>query len=145
MNPQELILAALAASDGAVHTPVQVQKLAFLLTDKISQFTDGPQFTFVPHDYGPFDGAVYRELQNLEADGLVDVTHCPNLRWRSYRVTPAGQNRGREILNGLDPKIGEFVRRLSKWLRSLSFAELVSAIYARYPEMKVNSVFQGEK
>lgn len=142
MNRKQLILAALAASNGAVHTPVQVQKLFFLLDKKFPPHAGGPWFNFAACDYGPFDRAVYDELENLEREGLVEITRTSDLRRKTYRLTPEGQCQGEEILKGLDTKLGEYLRRLSQWVRSLSFAELVSSIYREYPEMKVNSVFR---
>ena len=143
MNRKHLVLAALAASNGAVHTPVQVQKLFFLLDKRISTHLGGPWFNFAACDYGPFDRAVYDELENLEREGLVEITRTSDLRRKTYRLTAEGQGEGNEILKGLDTKLVEYLQRLSKWVRSLSFAELVSSIYREYPEMKVNSVFRG--
>jgi len=36
----------------------------------------------------------------------------------------------------------DYIGRVSQFVRSLPFAELVSAIYTAYPEMRQNSVFQ---
>lgn len=32
---------------------------------------------------------------------------------------------------------------MAKWVRSLSFQQLVKAVYDKYPEMRANSVLQG--
>ena len=74
---------------------------------------------------------------------MVEILRNPALRWRNYRLTPEGQGAGEEILGQLDSHVADYVRGLSAFVRRLSFAELVTAIYAAYPEMKVNSVFQG--
>jgi hypothetical protein len=44
---------------------VQVQKLFFLLDENIAADLGGRQFSFEPYDYGPFDRAVYSELELL--------------------------------------------------------------------------------
>jgi uncharacterized protein len=80
MDRQSLLLAALAASDGATHSPVQVQKLFFLLDSEIPSYTGGPHFHFIPYDYGPFDAAVYDELANLEEQGFVVIEREPSTR-----------------------------------------------------------------
>jgi uncharacterized protein len=142
MDRQSLMLAALAASDGATHSPVQVQKLFFLLDKRIPSYTGGPHFHFIPYDYGPFDPEVYDELHKLEQKGLVIIEHQPSTRWKSYRLTPQGQQWGEKLLGEIDEIARRYIRDVSRWVRSLSFAQLVSAIYKAYPEMQVNSVFR---
>lgn len=143
MDRTDLVLAVLAASDGAAHTPVQVQKLFFLIDQKIPTFIGGAKFDFQPFDYGPFDHAVYRELESLSLRGLVEIGRTSDGRMNSYRATSAGLQMGRDRLGELDPVASDFIRRLSNWVRNQSFADLVSAIYREFPLMKVNSVFRG--
>jgi uncharacterized phage-associated protein len=142
MNRSEAILAALAASGGAEHSPVQVQKLLFLMDRKLGDRIGAPHFDFQPYDFGPFAPAVYRELEAREAEGEVEIITNDDLRRRKYRLTPAGQTKGDAILAALDPNIADYLRRLSAFVRSLSFAALVSAVYKAFPEMKANSIFQ---
>jgi hypothetical protein len=42
----------------------------------------------------------------------------------------------------MDKKAIAYIRQASEFVRSLSFTQLVSAIYKAYPEMRENSVFQ---
>jgi hypothetical protein len=141
MNRSELVLAALAASDGAVHSPVQVQKLFFLIDRTVaSALYGGPYFKFLPDDYGPFDKQVYEELEGLGRQGLVEVSWD---RMKKFRLAPAAYGVGHEKLAKCPPNVAQYLRDLSAWVRSLSFAELVSAIYRQYPEMRANSVFRG--
>src|SRR5271166_2558935 len=86
MTRNDFMLAVLAAGNGAAHTPVQVQKLFFLLDRKVSQQLGGPWFDFKASDYGPFDKAVYEELRSLSQQGLVTINAEPNAR-RTYRPT----------------------------------------------------------
>jgi hypothetical protein len=141
MTKDDFVLAVLAAADGANHTPVQVQKLFFLLDKKIPYHIGGTHFNFHPDDYGPFDSGVYRALEALSARGLVEVNKVADLRRKTYRTTSDGQRRGEAVLSGLSTGVADYIRQLSAWVRNLSFAELVSAIYAEFPDMKVNSVF----
>ena len=107
------------------------------MTDQIG---DGPYFQFKPYDYGPFDLQVYRELEEMEADGLAEI-HDPPLKSRTYRLTGKGQERGAEALAEVPEGIRVYIGNLVDFVRSQSFTELVSAIYRAYPDMKVNSVF----
>jgi len=145
MNRSELVLAVLAAGNGGAYTPVQVQKLFFLIDKKLSDHTGGPFFNFIPYDYGPFDKEVYRAIEALSESGEAEIIRNPCVGLKEYRLTTAGQKKGEQILRSLDLDNSDFIKRLSEFVRSLSFAELVSAIYKAYPEMKVNSVFKENK
>lgn len=137
---QEIILAALAPAKGSPHSPVQVQKLLFLIDREISDLLGGPFFNFQPYNYGPFDQAVYRELEDLAAKGLVRISFERN--WRNYELTPEGQEVADKVFKDLPQTARNYIKDASKFVRSLSFTQLVLAIYKAYPEMKENSVFQ---
>jgi uncharacterized protein YwgA len=143
MTKEGILLAGLAAGSGAAHTPVQIQKLFFILDRSIPEHIGGPHFDFSPYAYGPFDPAVYGKLEELAASGLIEIDLSEGTKRRQYRLTDAGLRSGQEILSGMDKKVAEYIRALSAWVRSLSFNQLVSAIYQKYPDMKANSVFKG--
>jgi len=111
------------------------------LDKNIGEQIGGPFFDFQPYDYGPFDSAVYHELEELEGDGVVEVIEQNRFGRRAYRLTDQGLEEGQAALSKLDPPIQEYIRKVAKWVRALSFSQLVSAIYNKYPEMKENSVF----
>ena len=137
------MLAILAAAEGGAYSPVQIQKAAFVLDRNLPQlFSDGSKFHFTPYDYGPFDRSVYSEVEKLEAEGLAVVNQSAG-RWRTYAASPQGVEQGKLLLAALPAAHSDYVRRVSEWVRSLDFATLVKSIYAAYPEMKANSVFQG--
>lgn len=137
---QRIVLAALAPACGAVHSPVQVQKLLFLIDREIKQHIDGPHFRFGPYNYGPFDKAVYAELETLASEGYVEVV--PQAGWQGFRLTPTGQAVGNSVLFGMTKVPQDYIHKASAFVRNLSFADLVSAIYKAYPDMKANSIFQ---
>jgi len=142
MNREEVVMMALASANGASHSPVQVQKLLFLIDREISQLVNGPYFNFRPYNYGPFDKAVYKTLEILASKGYVDVVVENN--WRNYKLTAIGQERGNRLLNTIPAKARDYIYRISEFVRRLSFTELVSAIYKAYPEMRENSVFKDK-
>jgi hypothetical protein len=143
LERKAFVLAAMAASKGALHTPVQVQKLFFVIDRKVGSLVGGPHFNFEPYDYGPFDRDLYRTLDELSCAGLVEVVVDEDIRRRRYRLTPTGQLEGQLALEKLPEQVSVYLTRLSEFIRSLSFGELVSAIYKEFPEMKANSIFQG--
>jgi len=140
---QTVVLAALAAQPAATFAPVQVQKLFFLLDKNVADNLGGPQFSFEPYDYGPFDRSVYDELNALAANGLVSITSTPDARRRGYTLTAAGYEAGLRAFNGMPQRARDYMVTVSNWVRSVSFAELVGAIYKQFPEMRARSVFRG--
>lgn len=142
MNRKELLLAALAAGgENANFTPVQVQKLFFLIDREASHLVGGPHFNFAPYDYGPFDRAVYDGLDALSREGRARIENTG--RYRVYSLSQAGFREGAAQLNKLAPNIRAYIANVAAWVRQLSFEQLVASIYNRYPEMKANSVFRG--
>jgi hypothetical protein len=142
MERDEIILAALAAGgENATFTPVQVQKLFFLLDREAAHLVDGPHFNFTPYDYGPFDRAVYDGLDALARQNLARVQNTG--RYRVYALSQAGFQQGMAKLGELPESARNYVTSVAQWVRQLSFEQLVASIYNRYPEMKANSVFRG--
>src|SRR5258706_16230856 len=88
MRIDEFVLAAMTPGGVYQYTPVQVQKLLFLLDRQIPEHTGGPHFHFEPYHYGPFDRNVYTQLDLLSARGLVaiDNTAAP----RRFTLTAGG-------------------------------------------------------
>ena len=141
MNQREIVLAGLAPANGASHSPVQVQKLFFLIDRNIPEAIDGPLFDFEPYNYGPFDKNVYDVLERLWMEDLVDINTEYSIR--RYKLTVQGQEEGERILATLPKYAQEYINAVSNFVRSLSFTKLVTAIYKEYPKMRENSVFQG--
>jgi uncharacterized protein len=142
MNRSEILLAGLAAAgENATFTPVQVQKLFFLLDREAAKLTDGPHFNFEPYDYGPFDSAVYNGLEELARQDRARVDSSG--RYRVYALARRGYIEGERILDDLPPNARDYIKSISEWVRQLSFQQLVASIYNRYPEMKAKSVFRG--
>lgn len=141
MTRTDLVLAALAAVPDGSFSPVQVQKLFFLIDENISDAIGGKKFDFVPYDYGPFDPEVYRTLNHLQRPGLTRVEQTSGQGGRRYELTPRGFQQGTTALETLPPNIAQYLRDLGKWVISQSFSDLVTTIYRMYPGMKVNSVF----
>jgi hypothetical protein len=142
MNRSEIVLAGLAAAgENATFTPVQVQKLFFLLDREAASVLEGPHFNFQPYDYGPFDREVYSELEDLSRRNLVLVHNAG--RYRLYQLSQEGFQQGEEILDDLAANAQDYITSISEWVRKLSFQQLVASIYNRYPEMKAKSVFRG--
>lgn len=144
MTPrQKFVLAAMAAGNSSAElSPVQAQKLFFLIDRNATSLLSGAFFNFKPYDYGPFDSAVYSDLDELSTfTGDVEVQRAGS--HRVYRLTDQGKAKAQIILNEMNPALRDYVGRLKDWVKSLGFRDLVSAIYQAYPDMRVNSIFRG--
>ena len=139
MTRREIVLAALAPSNGDKHSPVQIQKLLFLIDIEAAGLIEGPHFDFKPYDYGPFDKEVYVVFDELEEEGLTTIRSDSYVR--TYALTPKGQDEAEDVLKNLPEKARDYIQRASKFVLSLGFGELVASIYKAYPDMKKNSIF----
>jgi uncharacterized protein YwgA len=142
MTKRELLLACLAAAQGGTYEPVQIQKLVFLFQEKAPDLFKKKPFKFFPYNYGPFDQTIYAELDQMSGEGLVRIWPGTYGTPRSYDLTDEGKKAAKEVLDGMEDRFRGFLTELSAWVRSVSFATLVGAIYKEFPEMKVNSVFR---
>lgn len=138
-SPSDWLLLALAHREGRKLTPVQVQKVMFLLGKEMPKIVGADFYKFVPYNYGPFDPAIYRNLEALAEREMVLIEGAGAAR--SYSVTPLGLHRAKALARDADPKGIEYLRAVVDWAASLSFTGLVRAIYRDYPEFKENSVF----
>ena len=106
MNRNDILVAALACAEGKPLTPAQLQKAMFLIAKNAPQLVnDGPNYNFVPYDYGPFDKAVYDEAAVLRASGLANITPAAAGRWSEYAATEAGVTKGAELLSHMAPSM----------------------------------------
>jgi hypothetical protein len=140
LTRDDYVLAVLATAKGQSLSPVQVQKLFFLLDARVSEQIGGAYFAFEPYDYGPFDAGVYQDIDALVRRGFATVDRSSYVR--RYQLTPEGQDRGAALLSELPAPVQNFAQRCCDFVRAHGFAELVSAIYREFPDMKVNSVFR---
>lgn len=141
MDKNSAIIIAMAPAKRSPFTPVQMQKLMFLLDAELSDAIGGPLFSFEPYHYGPFDKSIYACLRGLNELGHVHIVAVEGQWWADFSLTAQGQVEGDNGLAQLDTWVREAIETYSKWVSGLSFSQLVSAIYKKYPDTKVNSVF----
>lgn len=143
LSRDEIALVVLSLAGGDAFTPVQIQKALFLASDKVADaFRADSRYHFEPYDYGPFDWRVYADAENLERRGLGQINQQPGSRWRTYAASPAGLAEGRRLAERLTGDQRAVLQKIVDLVRSLSFNELVSAIYKAYPPMQARSVFR---
>ncbi len=136
---QQRVLAAMTAGgEQASFDPAQIQKLLFLIDNEIPELIGGPHFDFKPHEYGPFDESVYAVLKSLHSKGCVHIDHTG--QYPRYALTPQGFRQGTEVQQDIPTLASEYLAEASVWIRSLTFRQLLTAIYTKYPEMAINSI-----
>jgi uncharacterized protein YwgA len=140
----DYVLAVLSAGEGKNFSPVQLQKLFFILDQEIPDLVDGPHFDFKPYDYGPFDSSVYSTLNELISSGnLVRSGESAHPR-RTYNTTNEGFTAGKALFDShFNSEARTYIKQIVDFVLGCNFSELVSAVYKQYPGMKVNSVFNG--
>lgn len=141
MDREEIVLIVLSAGGNSKYTPVQIQKVFFLVDKLIGDKIGGPFFKFVPYHYGPFDKSIYADLDSLKDKELVLINSTPLSSLKTFSLTDKGIERGQELMTKLGDKERKHIDKLNEYVRKLSFSQLVSSIYKAFPEMKKNSIF----
>jgi uncharacterized protein len=143
-TPRQLhILATLSVAPEAKFAPVQVQKILFLIDQNIADALGGKQFDFAAYDYGPFDKTIYKDLSELSKLGFVEIEDGDDRALvRKYSLTVNGLKVGQEKLHKLPSNAQSYINQVVPWAKSLSFSQLVGAIYKAYPDMRANSIFR---
>jgi len=142
MDRSDRTALALALAGDRGLTPVQLQKAVFLLQELVPAQAD--RYCFTPHNYGPFCGEVYDDARNLQANGVVSISERGASGYPEYRITADGQESvSARSADGLNQEEVAHARRIVEWVQRQSFRGLVSAIYERWPEYRVKSVFRG--
>jgi uncharacterized protein YwgA len=132
---------AISSSKGRGLSPVQLQKVLFLLGKELPLVVGGDFYQFEPYNYGPFDKGVYQDAEGLSYAGYVSISNSGRLT--EYSATPEGLKYAEEIRARAPQRGIEYLGKIVGWAQSLSFSALVRAIYQKYPEYRANSVFQG--
>src|SRR5947208_5353233 len=141
MEPNSWTLLVICAAKSNGLSPVQLHKSPFLLERRLPQEDLGERFyEFTPYNYGPFDVKIYQDAEVLQEKGLVAITQLGGRRWKTYRATSDGLGLAAKLRTETSLHALEYLDNVVEWVLGLSFRELVSAIYAEYPEFRANSV-----
>jgi hypothetical protein len=140
MNREQWTLLALDFAGSPGLSPAQLQKSLFLLGQELPTKV-GDFYRFIAYDYGPFCADIYNDARGMESRGLVLISARP-VGHREYGVTNAGHEEAKRLNLSADPVAIKYLSTVVEWVKSISFADLVRCIYAKYPEYKTNSLFR---
>lgn len=119
--------------------PVRIMKGMFLL-EKHGGLMEHSYY-FEPYDYGPFSIFVYRDLDLLEAKGLVERIPSPGRNWSYVRLTEEGRSLVEDLRKKATEQQLELISDVYNQVWRRGFAELLRYIYKEYPEYAGKSVF----
>jgi uncharacterized phage-associated protein len=132
-------LLALNAADDGVLSPVQMQKVMFLLDKQARNLIEGDFYTFAAYNYGPFSQQIYTDLEWHAREGRIAFDSSQGRGWSNYVITGPGEEHANEL--HMDADLWEYLVQIVRWAKSLRFSELVGAIYKAYPDYAKNSIF----
>jgi uncharacterized protein YwgA len=142
MKPADWILLVLDAAGDEPLSPVQLQKTLFLIKENFPRATGRLFYRFTPYNYGPFNAGIYSDAEKLANVGLVDIDQPSRGSYSRYSITPAGRTRAEALKADLKPNVPRYIDDVVRWAKSLTFTQLVKAIYDAFPEQRQNSVFR---
>jgi hypothetical protein len=143
MTKSDWMLLAITAAGAKGLSPVQLQKTLFLLGKEMPEAVGSDWYAFEPYNYGPFDRRVYEDAESLARKGEVEITQRAGENWNRFTPTRDGEVTASWRVREAPPGAVDYLNRLVEWVQQQTFQKLVSTIYAKYPEMRANSVFQG--
>jgi len=134
-------LLALYAADDGVLTPVQMQKVLFLLDQQARNRLNTDFYTFEAYNYGPFSSRIYNDLDEHARGGIIAYDGTTGRNWSNYVITAQGETHAAAAVSEVDGDVWQYLVRTVAWAKSLRFSELVGAIYRAYPDFARNSIF----
>lgn len=142
-HKQKMLLAFIGAKLGAVD-PIRIMKGMFIISKEAreSWWRIPTRYRFVPYSYGPCSFEIYSDLEKLEKLRLLQSNQPPGQSWKYYSVTQRGKNFLEMIKEGFIPGSLEYTKKVREYVESVSFRTLLAAVYAKYPDYAVNSVFK---
>lgn len=136
----DVLLRIITSAEGDPLSPVQLQKVAFLIGEECRDYVPPDYYEFVAYDYGPFCADIYKDTEKLQQEGLITIDLNSEGRWKEYRAAFRSRNHDASLI---PPPLADYINRVVDWAMSLSFRELVSTIYHLYPDYARNSIFRG--
>lgn len=143
LDKKQLTMLVIACAEGDGLSPVQLQKTLFLIGESGVAGLPSENYEFVPYSYGPFNLEVYEDVGSLVDEGMVASAEVPGRDWSKYVVTSTGLEYIKTIEAEIGAALHQYVQEVVDWVKRQSFSGLLRAIYAKYPQYRENSVFQG--
>jgi len=141
MDRKDIVLLVIESASDEGLSPLQLQKSLFIVGQSNLAGLPADFYTFHPYNYGPFCEEVYQDTDTLVKEGMVFSIPVAGQSWAKYAITPRGKDRSKGIRKENNVGLVKYISETVQWVSSLTFSELLRAIYAKYPEYSANSVF----
>lgn len=136
MSPRDWILLVVALSPARSLQPLQLQKVLCLIGSQLTheQLQCSRFYSFEPGEYGPFTAEMYSDAEELDEEGLIDVS---SQQWpaRHYRTTSEGAKSAEALLRIMDDDIKQYVIDMLDWITSFELSELLRNDMSAYPAL----------
>jgi hypothetical protein len=132
------------AAESPVLDPIRVMKGMFLFQnedapDVVSSLPAAP-YEFEAYAYGPFTAAIYHDLNELRALGLVQSTPVLGRTYSRWSITESGAALAAAQVEEIPPERLRRLRHAKQVVLSKGFAELLRYVYQRHPDYATESV-----
>ena len=141
MTRKDWLLLAVSGREGtdaAPIDPLRLMKTLFVVSQQLDLET--PDFyRFVAYSYGPFAREIYPDLDQLEYEEMIAAVPNPGRTWPRYRATASGAEAAAALAadGGWE---AEHLLAVRDWATSISFRDLLRAVYQQWPEYAQNSI-----
>lgn len=129
---QKFMILLAKANNEPIMGRLKLQKMMFLLADKISEIKD--QSSYDADNYGPYSEVIDEESRYLEDIGV--FTTEPG----KISLTKEGEEIADELMKKEDEGIIHLLREYKKFLNDMNTKELLAYVYSAYPNMTEESV-----
>ena len=117
---------------------VRTMKAMFLIDQKLSA-ARMPRYRWEAFDYGPFNSNVYRDLDSLQIDELVDVTRVLGSNRRLYTLSERGRRAFEERVAQTPASEMQWIQEVKTRVSSTSYEDLLRGILREFPEYAMRS------
>ena len=102
-------------------------------------------YSFNPYLYGAYSREVFKDLSELLRNNLIKVTNEYKEGYGTYTLTEKGEEMIAEKYRLLSEDVRKKIEEIKKELNNLSFLELLTKVYGKYPEFAKNSMVRIPK
>lgn len=124
-----------------INATLRLMKNLFLLWREKSTLTN-IYTDFKKYNYGPCDFDVYKGVEELKAEGLIEEVRTDK-NFLQLRLTQKGISFTENIFNQLENDVKDKIKEIKKETNSRkSLIELLRYVYGKYPEWAENSLLK---
>jgi uncharacterized protein YwgA len=125
-------------------SPLQLQRGLFLF----QELTKGPLssfYSFSPYNQGPFDSAIYRDVEALAESGLVVIREAKGRHWQVFSATEKGLQQARIAESELSSRTMNLLGQTMSWIQKQSISKIFRGVPAHFPSAALSRRRQGNQ